>query len=401
MKTAIISALVGTAAASSSFKVVHGGKHVQTTNGGRCITDGRGYYNNREYSRINILKDGVLRSSEFNTEGYFDRLYVKKSNGAARQPKQLYGYFYSGTTGPQNLKVVKGDYIQWRSDRSVTRSGFTICLGAPPGPPAPRKKGDLFYSVHPGIVDVTKDGRCFTDGAGTYANGERATIIPLQDMVIHSEEMHTEQRYDWLTITTNGRANRYDGDRVIRNLHIKKGEPIQWRSDGSVRRHGFTICSGARPAQQHDLWKSSDDMIIHLTPDGKCFTDGHGPYQNGERAQVTALKDGALHSTQMATQAGYDKLMINGRQFSGDRKFSAVPIKKGDTISWSSSGTTTRDGFTVCMTETVVLDACDPTNCGSWSCAEWCQCFDESVETTGFYAREGCADDGVDACACP
>lgn len=41
----------------------------------------------------------------------------------------------------------------------------------------------------------------------------------------------------------------------------------------------------------------------------------------------------------------------------------------------------------------------DAVHCHDWNCAEWCKYFDDALVDT--YAKEGCADDGTDSCACP
>ena len=41
---------------------------------------------------------------------------------------------------------------------------------------------------------------------------------------------------------------------------------------------------------------------------------------------------------------------------------------------------------------------CKHKECGDWSCADWCQCFDASKESV--YVSNGCSDDGLDSCNC-
>jgi len=58
---------------------------------------------------------GKLQVRAFNSEPCCDSLNVK-------------GRVYKGTNGPDNVRVKKGDVLTWRSDHSVTKSGFKICL---------------------------------------------------------------------------------------------------------------------------------------------------------------------------------------------------------------------------------------------------------------------------------
>ena len=46
------------------------------------------------------------------------------------------------------------------------------------------------------------------------------------------------------------------------------------------------------------------------------------------------------------------------------------------------------------------LKLSDPKRCQEWSCAEWCQFFDQAAEDAGVYKANGCGDDGMDTCAC-
>ena len=57
---------------------------------------------------------GALTATEFHTEVGFD--YVR-----------LNGDIYMGMDGPDNVLVRAGSSFTWRSDGSVTNSGWTIC----------------------------------------------------------------------------------------------------------------------------------------------------------------------------------------------------------------------------------------------------------------------------------
>lgn len=46
------------------------------------------------------------------------------------------------------------------------------------------------------------------------------------------------------------------------------------------------------------------------------------------------------------------------------------------------------------------IEACDASNCKTWDCQLWCECYDEADEKAGVYASHGCLDDGSDDCDC-
>ena len=81
-----------------------------------CIFDGGGAtgdYSTNENCEFRANSPLVATASEFSTESYFDFLTIDAAT-------------YSGTTGPANVALSAGDSITWRSDSSVTNSGFTI-----------------------------------------------------------------------------------------------------------------------------------------------------------------------------------------------------------------------------------------------------------------------------------
>ena len=80
-----------------------------------CVTDGGGNYGNDEQCTIRVLLSGTLTATQFDTENGFDWVTI----GGTR---------YMGTAGPVGVGVAAGSTLTWRSDHSVTRAGWTICL---------------------------------------------------------------------------------------------------------------------------------------------------------------------------------------------------------------------------------------------------------------------------------
>jgi endonuclease/exonuclease/phosphatase family metal-dependent hydrolase len=100
------------------FKVVEGGQFCQITND-NCITDGSGFHANNERCVIQVQRPGVLAIREFDVESHSQCIWDSVAIG---------GIKYCGTAGPAGVGVSVQDTITWTSDRSVTKSGWTICL---------------------------------------------------------------------------------------------------------------------------------------------------------------------------------------------------------------------------------------------------------------------------------
>ena len=50
------------------------------------------------------------------------------------------------------------------------------------------------------------------------------------------------------------------------------------------------------------------------------------------------------------SQSGFDYVTINGVRYSGSSGPQNVEVQAGDTFEWHSDGSTTRDGWTICLT---------------------------------------------------
>jgi hypothetical protein len=146
---AIIAALV-TAPAVTRWALVQsttgstGGPSCSITDGGSCITDGDGNYETNERCVFRAEASFYVDATQFSTEQQYD--YIT-----------LHTTYYSGTVGPNNVLLQKGDTVEWFSDYSVVEPGFKICAtvivteppSAPPSPPA--APGALFtFDTDPG-----------------------------------------------------------------------------------------------------------------------------------------------------------------------------------------------------------------------------------------------------------
>ena len=82
-----------------------------------CLTDGIGSYANSASATITALYSGLLEvRGTFRTESTaYDYLTIQ-------------GMKYGGTTPPGSLSLTTGETFTWKSDSSITKEGFTICL---------------------------------------------------------------------------------------------------------------------------------------------------------------------------------------------------------------------------------------------------------------------------------
>jgi hypothetical protein len=109
--------------ADAAFEVTSGPPphdiHLTETSN-QCFTDGNNDYSNQEDGTLRVMKKGILRVLEFATEcGYdYDTLTI---NGEVYQ---------CDVNTPEGMEVNVGDEIVWKSDTSVTKVGYTICLEA-------------------------------------------------------------------------------------------------------------------------------------------------------------------------------------------------------------------------------------------------------------------------------
>ena len=85
-----------------------------TTNSGTCVTDGSGSYGNNERCTITVLRSGTLYiSGTLSLESGYDGFTIDSSTTLLDTSTELNGF-----------PVTAGQNINWRSDGSVTRSGY-------------------------------------------------------------------------------------------------------------------------------------------------------------------------------------------------------------------------------------------------------------------------------------
>jgi hypothetical protein len=87
-----------------------------------------------------------------------------------------------------------------------------------------------------------------------------------------------------------------------------------------------------------------------LANSGTCFRSPNYPsnYNNNEQCTFTSQDSVSLSVTAFDTESGYDKLTVNGVQYSGTTGPGGVQVSAGSTITWTSDSSTSRTGFEIC-----------------------------------------------------
>jgi hypothetical protein len=163
--------------------------------------------------------------------------------------------------------------MYWYSDSYYTRSGYVICLltDGDTTIPAPTFTTGLWdAATMTGPCELDSDG-CWTDGAGTYGNNERCSICTRRSGYVSAVGVFDTEggSYDYLTIS----GNNYGGDDEPDNVYIISNGCINWRSDSSVTRDGWSLCEdGTRTTAGTAVGGStSDDDDDSSFPWGAVF----------------------------------------------------------------------------------------------------------------------------------
>jgi len=261
------------------FEILSGARHCQISQGGRCITDGVGHYGNNERCVVRAKETLSLSTQEFHTETNFDFLFMLDdhhkpitSSWQARSSGDRFMAKWENKHGPSGEIIEKGDRLQWFTDGSVTRKGFTVC-----GAPAKIPTSDFFNVIHgQRFCQISQDGKCVTDGSGRYNNNERCLIEAKKSLVLTHQEFSTEKNFDFLFMLENGQKeishhwssrhnknhwlHKFDGRKGPNGEKMTAGQKLQWYSDGSVLREGFVVCAEDAPCNHNECkeWDCRD-----------------------------------------------------------------------------------------------------------------------------------------------
>ena len=200
-----------------------------------------------------MLAAGTLTATEFNTELGYDYLTI----GDAR---------YQGSSGPQSVRVGEDETFTWRTDSSVTNSGWVLCWGSgnPPAlltdsPTSPTttaptvagcggsKLHGLRVTSGAGYCSIDANG-CATDGAGSHGSYEACTIEVLDDGFLSSAGTFNVEycggcRCDALQIG----GTKYCGRVGPSGVAVSAGATFTWSSDRYLGEEGWTVCWAAVP----------------------------------------------------------------------------------------------------------------------------------------------------------
>jgi len=239
---------------SDDFRIRRGQHHCRIDQQG-CATDGPGVSYDRGSSYVcqfEIRKAGFLFLTEWDIEG-------DQSLTIGRAAYNGFQYFH-------NLEVKAGEMIFFsfsvNSDYPalLRGTGFTVCLSngrQEPNTivPAPTLAPADFeiLQMRPDNACEIDDNGCVTDGPGNYENDAFCTINVNHPGTVSSEgefdvEAHSTCNYDYLMITNHGldaqpgNARKFCGNEGIDEFPVDEYTSIEWKSDRSVVRTGWTLC---------------------------------------------------------------------------------------------------------------------------------------------------------------
>jgi len=207
------------------------------------------------------------------------------------------------------------------------------------------------FEVYDGPCAVDADG-CVSSGGFPeqgYGNSESCNILVLGDVGhMHVAAFDTERSFDNLVVNSNhysGSLNRG----TARTLQcVKPIGAISWSSDRTDTRSGWKVCPELKPPP--------DAARGFFVACGLCTTDANGcvasphypgNYSNREACYIDVVGDvEAIDVVDFDTEAGFDMLMVNGRNFSGAD--GPVGLKPTDQLTWSPDADKNGRGWKLC-----------------------------------------------------
>lgn len=369
-----------------------------TTSSGTCFTDGPGNHGDNERCTIAVRRSGFLTvAGVLALEPCCD--YFTISGSATRR----------NTVDTLNgVSIQRGQTISWRSDASVTFSGFTICATttAPPTMGCNSLAPQAFFQVSQaspvmtcqggagptspaqGTCFTTSSGTCFTDGPGNHGNNERCTINVLRTgRLVVVGTLQLETCCDYFTID-GARLNTVS---ALNNRAIFSGQTIAWRSDGSVVGAGYTLCATTQgscaTAPSNAFFNvtaaspvqfcvggigptNASQGTCYTTSSGACVTNGPGLYGNNERCTIAIRQNGFLSvvGSWSAQRADYFTLSGISSQLTSSTQLSNQAVSVGQTLSWYSGASGVGAAFTICGSTTAAPTPAPPPPLTSFSC---------------------------------
>eukprot|EP00035_Acanthoeca_spectabilis_P026761 m.464119 g.464119 ORF g.464119 m.464119 type:complete len:960 (+) comp23345_c0_seq1:126-3005(+) len=345
-----------------------------TTNGGTCITDGPGNFQNNERCTIAVHRSITLAVHNL-TLTSDDSFGILFQNGTS----------VSGLQTPLQLNTVEvnaGDILTWTAGQSGTQDGFVLCEALP----CPAAHPEAFFNVShadpvyrcvggggpttdaEGTCFVTDNGNCFTDGPGRFDNNEECTISVLADTRLLAPQyaLGTSNIF-----RVSGSSDLIRTEAALNSTLVRAGDTIVWTA--GTRAEGFTICA-APPCQATPT--PAYFTVVDASPDFRC-NGGGGPSVPGEgtcyihdsgrcvskangrtdSCTIQVHRDSTLAVFNLSQSSAF--FNISDVQYSTPLSLNSLTVPSGGVIQWQS--TTNVDGWTLCAAQ-----PCDPTPFGAF-----------------------------------
>ena len=102
----------------------------------------------------------------------------------------------------------------------------------------------------------------------------------------------------------------------------------------------------AQPAFRIDAGATYCELTVDYYTGRSCVSDGDGSYSNSEACTIRLLQPGFLYTTAFETESCCDYLTVDGIRYDGT---SNVQVDANSILTWSSDGSVTRSGWTLCL----------------------------------------------------
>merc|ERR1711904_523998 len=237
-------------------------------------------------------------------------------------------------------------------------------------PPTSRTTSTVAPAEHMWKVE---SGPCTMDAVGCiqspnypskYESNERCTITVTESIAVPIvvEKFKTEARYDKLTVD----GVEYSGTTGPDGVTPK--EVITWYSDTSVTGDGWKLCpsTSTPPTPSPTTPTTSTSTIRASPPSGSpiwevtagngCVVDANScvmtknypeNYDTNEACTITVHQEVPLQVVSFSTEARYDRLTVNGRDYSGSAGPAEGEVPTGE-MKWKSDFSVVRQGWKIC-----------------------------------------------------
>merc|ERR1712038_2081669 len=320
--------------------------------GGDCVSSSNypGRHGNRERCSVTMNEDAsVTPGGTFNLETCCDNLVI---GGVDVE---------SANSVPRSLSA--GDTFTWSSDGSVTREGWQLCFSNPIGsstaPTQPETSPPITTRPQTTGTPVLQESQI--GDSGDCSNGK------LLQCDVHWSG--STCRRDCLEISTLAEALAHSsGLWALEHFHASDSD--EWADCFWDCYSGCTSCDGT------GYFRMTGDCDIQ----GDCVSSSNYPGRHGnrERCSVTMHQDASVTpGGTFNLETCCDNLVIGGVDV---ESANSVPrsLSAGDTFTWSSDGSVTREGWQLCFSnpETTQPDTTEP----------------QTTESTGYFRMTGDCD---------